>query len=41
MLMAALNDAEIVSALKKNAETGFRLLMTRYREAVYWISGDW
>lgn len=34
--MAALNDAEIVSALKKNAETGFRLLMTRYREAVYW-----
>ena len=29
--MAALNDADIVSALKKDAESGFRLLM-----AIYW-----
>ena len=34
--MAALNDADIVSALKKNAESGFRLLMAKYKEAVYW-----
>ena len=34
--MAALNDADIVSALKKDAENGFRLLMAKYKEAVYW-----
>ena len=34
--MAALNDADIVSALKKDAESGFRLLMAKYKEAVYW-----
>lgn len=34
--MAALNDKDIVSALKKNAEKGFRLLMAKYKEAVYW-----
>ena len=34
--MAALNDKDIVSALKKNAENGFRLLMAKYKEAVYW-----
>lgn len=34
--MAALNDADILSALKKDAESGFRMLMARYKEAVYW-----
>lgn len=34
--MAALNDADIVSALKNNTEKGFRLLMAKYKEAVYW-----
>lgn len=34
--MATLNDADIISALKENAENGFRLLMVRYKEAVYW-----
>ena len=34
--MAALNDTNIVSALKENAENGFRLLMAKYKEAVYW-----
>ena len=34
--MAALNDTDIVSALKENAENGFRLLMAKYKEAVYW-----
>ena len=32
--MAALNDTDIVSALKENAENGFRLLMAKYKEAV-------
>lgn len=34
--MATLNDTEIVSALKENPENGFRLLMAKYKEAVYW-----
>ena len=34
--MAVLNDADIVSALKENIENGFRLLMTKYKETVYW-----
>lgn len=34
--MATLNDTDIVLALKENAENGFRLLMARYKEAVYW-----
>lgn len=34
--MAALNDLDIVSALKENAEKGFRLLMAKYKEAIYW-----
>lgn len=34
--MATLNDTDIVFALKENAENGFRLLMARYKEAVYW-----
>lgn len=34
--MATLNDADIVSALKKNVENGFRLLMAKYKGAVYW-----
>ena len=34
--MTAPNDTDIVSALKENAENGFRLLMAKYKEAVYW-----
>lgn len=34
--MAAQNDADILSALKKDAESGFRVLMAKYKEAVYW-----
>lgn len=34
--MSALNDANIISALKKNPEDGFRLLMSKYKVAVYW-----
>ena len=34
--MAALNDADIVTALKENAENGFRLLMAKYKEPIYW-----
>ena len=34
--MEALNDTDILSALKENAENGFRLLMAKYKEAVYW-----
>lgn len=36
MFMATVSDADIVSALKENLESGFRLLMARYREPVYW-----
>ena len=32
--MATVSDADIVSALKENLESGFRLLMARYREPV-------
>ena len=34
--MAARNDADILSVLKRDAESGFRLLMAKYRETVYW-----
>lgn len=34
--MATRNDADIVSALTENAESGFRLLMAKYKEPVYW-----
>ena len=34
--MAALNDTDIVSALNEDAEHGFRLLMAKYKEPVYW-----
>ena len=34
--MAALNDTDIVSALNEDAENGFRLLMAKYKEPVYW-----
>ena len=34
--MAALNDTDILSALKENAENGFRMLMAKYKEPVYW-----
>ena len=34
--METLNDAKIVAALNENTESGFRLLMAKYKEAVYW-----
>lgn len=34
--MTAPNDEEIVAALKEDSGNGFRLLMSRYKEAVYW-----
>lgn len=34
--MAASNDTEIVSALKEDAGKGFRMLMAKYKEPVYW-----
>ena len=30
------NDKEIIQAIRQNAEKGFRLLMVRYKEPVYW-----
>lgn len=36
VLMVVQNDAEILTALKKNAEKGFHLLMAVYKEKVYW-----
>lgn len=34
--MAASNDTEIVSALKEDTGKGFRMLMAKYKEPVYW-----
>ena len=34
--MAAQNDKDIISIMAKDPEKGFRLVMTRYKEAVYW-----
>lgn len=34
--MAVLNDTDIVSALHEDIENGFRLLMAKYKKAVYW-----
>lgn len=34
--MTAQNDKDIVSLIAKDPEKGFRLLMARYKEAVYW-----
>ena len=34
--MAASNDTDIISAIRENAENGFRLLMAKYKETVYW-----
>lgn len=34
--MAVLNDTDILSALNRNTESGFRLLMEKYKETVYW-----
>ena len=36
MGMATRNDTDIVAALNEDAESGFRLLMDGYGEAVYW-----
>lgn len=34
--MAAQNDKDIISIIAKDSEKGFRLLMARYKETVYW-----
>ena len=35
-LMATITDTDIVSALQEDTEKGFRLLMQKYKYAVYW-----
>ncbi len=30
------DDKEIIKAMQRNLEQGFRLLMARYKEPVYW-----
>lgn len=35
-LMKVWSDEDIVSAVRQNPEKGFRMLMAKYREAVYW-----
>lgn len=32
----ATNDKEIINSIKRNPEKGFRLLMAKYKEPVYW-----
>lgn len=34
--MTTINDATIASAMRRNAEDGFRMLMKKYKTAVYW-----
>lgn len=34
--MEKLEDADLIEALKDDVERGFKLLMSRYKEAVYW-----
>lgn len=34
--MVTLQDADIISALQEDAERGFKLLMAKYKQAVYW-----
>lgn len=34
--MAAQNDKDLISIMAKDPEKGFRLLMARYKETVYW-----
>lgn len=34
--MVTLQDSEIVSVLQEDVEKGFRLLMMKYKQAVYW-----
>lgn len=34
--MATQNDKEIISIMTENPENGFRLLMAKYKETVYW-----
>ena len=34
--MVTLQDTDIVSALQEDGERGFRLLMTKYKQVVYW-----
>lgn len=34
--MKVWSDEDIVSAVRQNPEKGFRMLMAKYREAVYW-----
>lgn len=30
------NDKDIISAIREDAEKGFRLLMSNYKEPLYW-----
>lgn len=34
--MTTINDATIASAMRRNAEDGFRMLMKKYKVPVYW-----
>ncbi|MFV0290198.1 MAG: RNA polymerase sigma factor [Mangrovibacterium sp.] len=34
--MTTRNDTDILSAMRKNQESGFQLLMAKYKEAIYW-----
>ena len=34
--MTTINDATIASAMRRNAEDGFKMLMKKYKTAVYW-----
>ena len=35
-LMVSRSDDDIVSALRENVEKGFKMLMTKYKETIYW-----
>lgn len=35
------DDKDIVETLKACPENGFRMLMAKYQEAVYWHIRDW
>lgn len=34
--MTTLNDKDIIAVVKKDTEKGFRALMAKYKEPVYW-----
>ena len=37
----SINDKGIMEALKENPQNGFRMLMAKYQENVYWHIRDW